>query len=69
MVGILVAFGMLVAFGGVVLSAQVGFGPSLVGGACFVGILARIVQADRQHTQVRERLKYICDLLHWWSEQ
>jgi hypothetical protein len=44
--GVLAAVALLVACVGLLFSSQVTFGASLVGCACLLGIVARIVQAS-----------------------
>ncbi len=51
---VLVAMGALV-LGGLCLS-EATLGVGIIGGACFIGILARIVQAEHDHKELMQRL-------------
>ncbi len=63
-VGLLIVLGIIAVIAGVLLASQASSGAALVGAGCFLGILARIIQANRLHdmtmegfTEVVKRLK------------
>ena len=52
MENLLIVLAVLAGIIGGLLLSQATTGVGIIGGACLLGILARIVQAERQHRQV-----------------
>lgn len=55
--GILVAISIFALLGAMLTVSKATLGVGLVGLACYLGIMARLVQADIQHNLLRAELK------------
>lgn len=53
-VGALIVVAIIVVGAGVLIASSTASGAALVGAGCFLGILARIIQANRQHDMTME---------------
>ena len=60
--GFLIVLGLLAAAGGLLSLSEATTGVGIIGFGCFLGVLARIAQADKQHKASIEKLGKLISL-------